>query len=129
MRDRLLGSGVLGSDDLAIAQLVFDELANQIVIECFRKLLRRPGVRDLDPLMQVVSRSEIALRKLIEPRVLKVPDGPGLPDRSAGETDDARFLAEDLRVLADLSLRSGALFLGHVCRQRELRDFATHVGR
>ena len=129
MRDRLLGSGVLGPNDLAIAQLVFDELANEIVVECLRKVLRRLGVDHLDALMQVMSRREVTLWKLIKPRVLKVPHGPGLADRSAGETDDARFLAEDLRVLADLSLRSGALFLGHVCRQRELRDFATHVGR
>ena len=129
MRERLLGSGVLGPDDLAVTELVFDELANEIVIECLRKLLRRFGVGDLDALMQVMSRREVTLRQLIEPRVLKVPHGPGLPDRSTGKTDDARFLAEDLRVFADLSLGSGSFFFGHVGRQRELRDFATHVAR
>ena len=129
MRERLLGSGVLGPDDLAVTELVFDELANEIVVECLRKVLRCLGIRDLDALMEIVSRRQITLRQLIEPRVLKMPHRPGLPDRSAGETDDARFLAEDLRVLPDLSLRGGSFFFGHVGRQRELRDFATHVAR
>ena len=129
MRERRLGSGVLGSDDLAVTELFLDELANEIVLEDFRKVVRRLGVGDLDALMQVVSRREVTLGKLIEPRVLKMPDGSGLPDRSTGETDDARLLPEDLRVLADLSLGGSALFLGHVGWQRELRDFATHVAR
>ena len=129
MRDRLLGSGVLGPDDLAVAQLVFDELAHEIVLERLRKVLRRLGVCDLDALMKVMSRRQVTLWKLIEPRVLEMPDRTGLADRSAGETDDARFLAEDLRVLADLALGSGSFFLGDIGRQRELRDFATHVAR
>jgi hypothetical protein len=33
LRERLLGSGVLGSDDLAVTELVFDELADEIVVE------------------------------------------------------------------------------------------------
>ena len=129
MRDRLLGSGVLGPDDLAVTELVFDELANEIVLEDFRKVVRRLAVGDLDALMQVMSRCEITLWKLIKPRVLKVPHGPCLPDRSTGETDHARLLAEDLRVLADLPLGGGALLLGYIGRQWELRDFATHVAR
>ena len=35
-RERLLGSGVLGSDDLPVTELVFDELADEIVLERVR---------------------------------------------------------------------------------------------
>jgi len=52
-----------------------------------------------------------------------------LTDRSTGETDDARFLADDLRVLADLALGCCAFLFGHIGREWELRDFATHVAR
>ena len=129
MRERLLGSGVLGSDDLAEAELILDELADEIVVERFGKFLRPLGVGDLDPFVQIVRGNQITLGELVKPRVLKVPDRPCLTNRSTGKTDDARFLAEDLRVLPDLSLRGGSFFFGHVGRQRELRDFATHVAR
>ena len=129
MRDRLLGWGVLGPDDLAVTELVFDELTNEIVLECLRKLLRRLGVGDLDAFMQVMSGREVTLGKLIEPRVLKMPNGSRLPDRSTGKTDDAWFLAQDLCVFADLAFGCRAFFFGDVGRQLELRDFTTHVAR
>jgi len=40
-----------------------------------------------------------------------------------------RFLAKDLRVLADLALRRGAFLIGRIGWEWELRDFATHVAR
>jgi hypothetical protein len=129
LRARLLGSGVLGSDDLSVTELVFDELADEIVLEGFRKVLWRLDVRDLDAFVEIVRRSKVALGQLVQPRVLKMPDWSRLPDRSTGETDDARLLAEDLRVLADLALGCRAFFRGDIGRQRELRDLATHVGR
>jgi hypothetical protein len=129
LRERLLGSGVLGSDDLAVTELVLDELADEIVLEGFRKLFGRLGVGDLDPLVKIMRRDHVALRQLVQPRVLEMPDRSRLPDRSAGETDKAWFLADDLRVLADLALCCRAFFLGDIGRQRELRDIATHVAR
>jgi len=36
LRSRLLGAGVLGADDLPEAQLVFEELADERVLERFR---------------------------------------------------------------------------------------------
>src|SRR5439155_15113756 len=129
LRERLLGSGVLGSDDLAVAELVLDELAHEIVLERLGKILGPLGVGDLDPLVEIVGGDQVALRELVQPRVLKVPDRPRLTDRSTGKTDDAWLLAEDLRVLADLALRRGAFVVGDVGRQRELGDFATHVAR
>jgi len=61
LRERLLGSGVLGSDDLSVTQLVFDELAHEVVVEGFREILRRLGVRDLDALVQIVASRKLAL--------------------------------------------------------------------
>lgn len=129
MRERLLGSGVLGSDDLAVAELVFHELANEIVLKGPGKVFRRFGVRDLDALVKIVPSGEVPLRELVQPRVLEMPDGPCLTDQPAGETDDARLFADDLGVLTDLALGCRALFLGRVGRQRELGDIATHVAR
>jgi hypothetical protein len=129
LRERLLGSGVLGSDDLAVAELVFDELADEVVIERLWKLLGRIGKRDLHPLVEVVPSGEVALGKLVETRVLEVPNRARLTDQLAGETDDARFFADDLRVLADLALGCCAFFLGYIGWQWELGDFATHVAR
>src|SRR5438477_8168506 len=129
LRERLLGSGVLGPDDLAVAELVLDELADEVVLERFGKIFRPLGVGDLDSLVEIVGGDQVTLRELVQPRVLKVPDGPRLTDRSTGKTDDARFLPDDLRVLADLALRGGALVLGDVGGQGELGDFASHVAR
>jgi hypothetical protein len=129
LRARLLGSGVLGSDDLAIAELVFDELADEVVIERLGKFLGGLGKRDLHPLMQVVPSGEEAVRKLVETRVLEVPNGACLTDQFAVETVDARFFADDLRVLDNLALGCCAFFVGHVGWQGELRDFTTHVAR
>src|SRR6266542_1025995 len=36
LRSRLLGAGVLGADDLPEAQFIFEELANERVLECLR---------------------------------------------------------------------------------------------
>src|SRR6266550_4666723 len=60
LRERLLGSGVLGSDDLAITELVLDELTDERVLEGFGEVVRRLGVGDLDALVQIVARSEAA---------------------------------------------------------------------
>src|SRR5205807_4415800 len=128
-RERLLGSGVLGSDDLAVAELVLYEFADEIVVESLGKILWRLGVSDLDALVQIVARSQVALRQLVQPRVLEMPHGSRLTDRSASETDDAGFFADDRRVLADLPLGRRAFFRGDIGRQWELRDFATHVAR
>src|SRR5438094_8193029 len=73
LRERLLGSGVLGSDDLAIAQLVLDELANQIVLERLGKIIRPLGVDDLDPLVQVMRGDQVTLREPVEPRGFELP--------------------------------------------------------
>src|SRR5712691_9554959 len=81
-RERLLGSGVLGSDDLAVAELILDELANEIVLECLRKVLRPLGVRDLNSLVQIVRGYQVTLWELVQPRVLEMPDWPCLTDRS-----------------------------------------------
>ena len=86
-------------------------------------------MRDLDPLVQVMLGDQVTLRELVEPRVLEMPHRARLTDRSAGKTDDSRFLSEDLRVLADLALRRGPFVVGDVGRQWELGDFATHVAR
>ena len=129
MRARLLGSGVLGSDDLAVAELVFHELANKVVVERLREVLRLVGVCDLDALVEIVRRDEVALGEGVKPRVLEMPDGSRLTDRSTDETDDAWFLAEDLRVPADLALRRGAFLRSDIGGKRELRDFAAHVPR
>src|SRR5437867_5632990 len=128
-RERLLGSGVLGSDDLAVAQLVLDEFADEIVLKGLGEVLWRLGIRDLDALVQIVSRGEVALRKRIQAGELKMPDGSRLTDRSTGKTDDARFLGQDLRVTTDLAFGCRAFFFGHVGRKGELRDFTTHVAR
>src|SRR5712691_9135727 len=119
LRERLLGSGVLGSDDLAEAELVFDELPDELVVEGFRKLLGSLGIRDLDALVQIVSRGEVALRQLVQPRVLKVPDGARLTNELADEADDTRLHVHDPGVLADLALGCRAFFLGHIGRQGE----------
>jgi hypothetical protein len=129
LRERLVGSGVLGSDDLAVTELVLNELADEIVLERFGKIFGRVRIGDFDPLVKIVRRDHVALRQLVEPRVLKVPDRSRLPDRAAGETDDAWFLTDDLCVLADLTFCCRAFFLGDIGRQREFRDFATHVMR
>src|SRR2546423_13243081 len=129
LRERQLGSGVLGSDDLAVAELVLDELANEIILEGFGKIFGRVGVRDLDALVQIVARGEVALPQGVQARVLEMPDRSRLTDRSTGETDGARLLANDLRVLADLAPSGGAFFFGDIGRQRELGDFTTHVAR
>src|SRR3989475_9891162 len=115
-RERLLGSGVLGSDDLAVAELVLDEFADEIVVKSLGKLLRRLGVCDLDALMQIVARGQVTLRERVEPRVLEMPDGSRLTDRSTGETDGAGFFADDVRVFADLPLGRRAFFRGDVGR-------------
>jgi len=60
-RDRLLGSGVLGSDDLSVTQLVFDKLAYEIVREGFGKILWCLDEGDLDPLVQIVASRKVAL--------------------------------------------------------------------
>ena len=129
MRDRLLGSGVLGSDDLAVSQLVFDELLHELVVEGFRKVFRFVGVGDLHALMEVVARGEISLGELVQTRVLEMPNRPCLAYQLAFESDDTRFLADDLAVLADLAFGRGALFFCDIGRKRELRDFTTHVAR
>src|SRR5213592_4185478 len=100
-RERLLGSGVLGSDDLAVAELVFDEFADEIVLKSLGKILRCFGVRDFDALVQVVPRGEVALRERIQAGELEMPHRARLTDRSTGKTDDAWFLAQDLRVFTD----------------------------
>ena len=129
MRERLLGSGVLGSDDLAVAELVLDEFADEIVLKSLGKILRCFGVRDFDALVQVVPRGEVALRERIQAGELEMPHRARLTDRSTGKTDDARFLAQDLRVFTDLAFGCRAFFFGDVGRQRELRDFTSHVAR
>ena len=128
-RERLLGSAVLGSDDLAIAELFFDELADEVVVEGFGQILGRLGMRDLHAFVKVVSRGKVALRELVQARVLEMPNRSCLTDQGAFETNDARLLADDLRVLADLALGCRAFFFAHIGWERELRDFATHVGR
>ena len=129
MRERLLGSGVLGSDDLAVSELVFDELLDEIVFEGLRKIFWFLGIGDLHAFMQVVARGEISLRELVQAGVLEVPDRPCLTDQLAFETDDARFFTDDLAVPADLALGRGALIWCDIGWERELRDFATHVAR
>ena len=129
MRERLLGSGVLGSDDLAVSELFFDELADEVVVEGFGQILGRLGIRDLHALVEIVSCGEVALWELVQPRVLEVPDRPCLADQCAFETDDAWLFADDLAVLADLALGGRALFFCDIGRKWELRDFATHVAR
>ena len=129
LRERLLGWGVLGSDDLSVTQLVFDKLADQVVREGFGEILRRVGEGDFDPLVQIVAGGKVPLGQRIEPRVLEMPHGARLTDRSAGETDDARFFADDLRVLANLALGCCAFFLGYIGWEWELGDFTTHVAR
>src|SRR5258705_2528937 len=114
LRSRLLGAGVLGADDLPEAQFVFEELADERVLECFRQTVRLVRVRDLDAFMKVVRRGKVALGQFVHARVLEVPDGTGLPDELAVEADDPGGLAHDLRVFGDLALRGGALFVGHV---------------
>ena len=79
--------------------------------------------------MEVVGRDEVALLERIDARVLQMPDGAGLADLSSGEADDARLLAKDLRVLADLSFGGRALVVGDIRRERELSDFARHGPR
>jgi hypothetical protein len=74
--------------------------------------------------MKVVRRGEIALGQLVHTRVLEVPDRTGLADELAVKADDARRLAHDLGVPADLAFRGGALFIGHVSGKWELGDFA-----
>src|SRR2546421_3264537 len=71
-RERLLGSGVLGSDDLAVAELVLYEFADEVVVERLWQVLRGVDVRDLDPLVQIVSRGEVPLRERIQTRELKI---------------------------------------------------------
>ena len=81
---------------------------------------------DLDPLVEVVRRDQVTVLQRVHPRVLEVPDRPGLADRSPLETDGAWLFAEELRILSDLAFRGRALFFGHVRGQRELRDIARH---
>ena len=61
-------------------------------------------------------RGEEAVRDAIDPRVLEMPDGSRLSDGLADEPDGAVGLADDLRVLADLALGRGALFIARVVR-------------
>src|SRR5688572_6506193 len=61
LRARLLGSGVLGSDDVAETELVLDELADNVVLERVGEPVRRVGVRDLDSLVEIVRRDEVPL--------------------------------------------------------------------
>ena len=129
MRERLLGSGVLRSDDLPVSKLVFDELLDEVVVEGLRKVLGFFRIGDLHAFMQIVASSEIPLREPVQPGVLEVPDGPCLTDQLAFEPDNARFLADDLAVLADFTLGRGALIFCDIGRERELRDFTTHVAR
>src|SRR2546426_946444 len=112
----------LGADDLAEPELVLEEFADGLVPEGSGQLLRRVGVDDLDALVEVVRRDEVAVLQRVHPRVLQMPDGTGLADRSPLETDDPRLLADDLRVSTDLPLRRGALLFAHVGGKRELGD-------
>src|SRR5256712_5163776 len=129
LRARLVGSGVLGPDDLAEAELVLEELAHSVVVERARQVLGPLGVRDLDPLVQVMGRDEVTLVERVKARVLEVPDRTGLADRSALETNQPRLLGDDLRVRADLALRRCALLFRDICRKREFRGLARHGPR
>ena len=77
---------------------------------------------DLDALVEVVRRDEVAVLQRVHPCVLQMPDGTGLADRSPLETDDPRLVADDLRVSTDLPLRRGALLFARVGGKRELGD-------
>src|SRR5438094_937839 len=66
LRSRLLGAGVLRPDDLAEAELIFEELAHQWVVERFREPVCLVGVRDLDALMKVVAGGQMALGRFVQ---------------------------------------------------------------
>ena len=105
LRSRLLGPGVLRSDDPPEAQLVLEELAHERIVERFRQSFRSIRKGDPDALMKVVGRGEVSLGQLVHARVLEVPNGARLPDELAVESDDALGVADDLRELADLASR------------------------
>src|SRR5438093_4625681 len=86
LRSRLVG-GVRGPEELAAAEVVLDELADDGVVELLGELLKRLGKGDLDALVEVARRDEVALRDLVDARVLVVPDGPGLAECLADEAD------------------------------------------
>src|SRR5947208_11621955 len=103
LRSRL--PGVRRSDDLAVAELVLDEFADDRVVERLGEALGRFGERDLDALRKIARGDEIAVRHAIHARVLEVPHRPRLPDLGALELNAALTLGDDLRVLRDLALR------------------------
>ena len=79
--------------------------------------------------MQIVGGDEVTVRHGVQPGVLEVPYRSGLANESALETDHARLLTHDPRVLAELAFRGRSLVIGNVGRERELRDFARHDAR
>src|SRR5438445_9035752 len=72
LRSRLVG-GVRGPEEVAVAEVVLDELADDGVLELLGELLERLGEGDLDALVEVARRDEVALGDLVDARVLVVP--------------------------------------------------------
>src|SRR5439155_1005943 len=56
-----------GADDLAEPELVLEEFADGLVPEGSGQLLRRVGVDDLDALVEVVRRDEVAVLQRVHP--------------------------------------------------------------
>src|SRR5438093_7737028 len=128
LRSRLVG-GVRGPEELAAAEVVLDELADDGVVELLGELLKRLGKGDLDALVEVARRDEVALRDLVDARVLVVPDGPGLAECLADEADGLVGVGAKLGVFADLTLCGVALVVRCVVREGELCCFAHRRSR
>ena len=81
-------------------------------------------VAHLDALANVVGGGQEALGQRVDPRVLEVPVGAGLPEEPAVEPDGVWLCIDDLGVLAQLAFRLSALFVGGVSGQRKYRGIS-----
>src|SRR5438552_686128 len=122
LRSRLVRSGGFGVEQLPEAELVGDEFADALILEAVSDVREVVGVAHLDAFADVVAGREEALGQSVDPRVLEVPVRAGLAEELRLELQDARLLADDLGVLADLAFRLSALRVRRIRGQREIGD-------
>jgi len=95
--------------------------ADAFVVKAIGDVREVVGIAHLDAVADVVAHGEEALGQRVDPGVLEVPVRAGLPEEPSLEPDDVRLLGDDLRMLADLAFRLGALRVGRVRGQWEFR--------